>query len=91
MDPKSNQIGGFLFKRLLAHFNIQFSLIKAFGVTIRPPRAPNIKEVIWYPPNHKWNECNCDGAFNHNTNASGYGGIFRNNRGDFLLGFAENL
>lgn len=26
------------------------TIIKVFGVTICPPRAPNIKEVIWSPP-----------------------------------------
>ncbi|XP_058764477.1 uncharacterized protein LOC131637902 [Vicia villosa] len=31
-----------------SHLNMQdFALIKSFKVTIRPPRAPNIKEVLW--------------------------------------------
>ncbi|KAI5424642.1 hypothetical protein KIW84_030724 [Lathyrus oleraceus] len=65
-----------------------FVLIKAFGVKIPPPRAPNIKEVIWSPPSRGWFKCNCDGAYSPDTNDSGCGDIFRNNYGDFLLAFA---
>lgn len=40
-----------------------FSLIKALNVTIHPPRAPTIKEVISNPHIFNWIKCNCDGAF----------------------------
>jgi hypothetical protein len=40
----------------------EFSILKACKVTIRPPRAPNIKEVIWSPPMVSWIKVNTDGA-----------------------------
>ncbi|KAI5439831.1 hypothetical protein KIW84_025264 [Lathyrus oleraceus] len=67
------------------------TIIKAFGVTICPPRAPNIKEVIWSPPKPGWIKCNCDEAFNASFNIVGAGGIFRNHLGDFVFGFAEKI
>ncbi|KAI5413783.1 hypothetical protein KIW84_058070 [Lathyrus oleraceus] len=41
-----------------------FTTLKDFSVTIRPPKATNIKEVLWSPPNLEWTKCNCDGVFN---------------------------
>lgn len=31
-----------------------FAIIKKFNVNIHPPRAPQIKEVIWHPPFRNW-------------------------------------
>ncbi|CAL5194869.1 unnamed protein product [Lathyrus oleraceus] len=68
-----------------------FVLIKAFDVKISPPRAPNIKEVIWSPPSRGWLKCNCDEAYSPDTNDNGCGDIVRNNCGDFLLALAIYL
>lgn len=68
-----------------------FSFIKSVGVTIRPPCAPNITEVLWCPPFSGWIKGNCDVSYCSNSNDSGCGGIFRNNGGDSMLAFAENL
>lgn len=68
-----------------------FALIKAFGVQIRPPRAPNITEVLWSPPNLGWVKGNCDNFYCHNTNVNGCGCIFKDTNGDFSLAFIEKL
>jgi hypothetical protein len=64
-----------------------FMILKRFKVSIYPPRAPIIKEVIWKPPLANWTKCNTDGTYT-NTNAA-CGGIFRNHSADFLGCFAE--
>ncbi|XP_058782945.1 uncharacterized protein LOC131657578 [Vicia villosa] len=69
----------------------EFSILKAFKVSIRPPPVLVPKEVLWKPPILDWVKGNCDGAFDSNGPASACGGVFRNNYGDFLLAFAENL
>lgn len=58
---------------------------------VRHPRALNTKKVIWSPLSRGWFKCNCGSAYSLDTNESGCGGIFMNDRGDFLLAFAENL
>lgn len=68
-----------------------FVFLKAFGVTIKPPRAPNIIEVLWTPHLPNWYKFNYDGAFRSITNETGYGRIFRNYKGDFLIAYVVNL
>jgi hypothetical protein len=65
-----------------------FTILKRLNVSIHPPKAPFIKEVIWHPPSINCIKCNTDGASNVST--SSCGGIFRNHNADFLCGFAEN-
>jgi len=65
-----------------------FVILKCFNVSIHPPKAPNIIEVLWKPPPPHWIKCNTDGS--STTLSSGCGGIFRNHDADFLLCFAEN-
>ncbi|XP_058742332.1 uncharacterized protein LOC131614798 [Vicia villosa] len=67
-----------------------FMIIKKFNVAIRPPRAPNIVEVIWKPPPRGWIKINCDGAV-ISSGLSGCGGIGRNSDGVFLGAFASSL
>ncbi|RHN73363.1 putative ribonuclease H-like domain, ankyrin repeat-containing domain-containing protein [Medicago truncatula] len=65
-----------------------FIIMKKFNVSIHPPKAPRIIEVVWHPPIFDWIKCNTDGAA---TNvSSSCGGIFRNKDSMFLLCFAEN-
>lgn len=65
-----------------------FTIIKKFNITLHPPRAPQIIEVLWHPPILNWIKCNSDGS--STSISSGCGGIFRNHNSDFLLCFAEN-
>ncbi|GAU50302.1 hypothetical protein TSUD_409180 [Trifolium subterraneum] len=66
----------------------EFSILKNFNVTIHPPKAPVIKEIVWQPPIANWVKCNLDGA--SNLTSSSYGGIFGNSDVDLLGCFAEN-
>ncbi|GAU10595.1 hypothetical protein TSUD_419630, partial [Trifolium subterraneum] len=66
-----------------------FSILKKFMITVHPPRAPIIKEVLWQPPPSDWWKCNTDGAFNSVT--ASCGGVFRNHHADFVVAFAEKV
>ncbi|GAU44578.1 hypothetical protein TSUD_139510 [Trifolium subterraneum] len=68
---------------------LDFSILKKFNVTIHPPKAPDIKEVIWHPPIGLWLKCNTDGASNNLT--ASCGGIFRNSNSEFICGFVDNI
>jgi len=65
-----------------------FIILKKLNISIHPPKAPKIIEVIWTPPILHWIKCNTDGSANHLT--SSRGGIFRDKDSKYLLGFAEN-
>jgi ribonuclease HI len=67
----------------------EFTILKAFNISIHPPRSVLVKEVLWCPPIHSWIKGNCDGAFASGKAACG--GIFRNSLGQFLGCFAEGL
>jgi len=68
-----------------------FSFLKHFDVTIKPPKPQTIKEVIWNPPIFNWIKCNTDGASLGNPGQAACGGLFRNSSSDFIGGFAVNL
>lgn len=68
-----------------------FVFINAFNVLVHPPRAHNTKEVIWSPPSRGLLKCNCDIAFNPDTNVCGCRGIFRNYHDTFLLASVDKL
>ncbi|CAJ2661751.1 unnamed protein product [Trifolium pratense] len=75
--------------KLLASGSIRdFSILKYFNINIHPPKAPQIKEVIWCLPSHGWIKCNTDGAATLVT--SSCGGIFRNYLADLVCCFAQN-
>lgn len=65
-----------------------FIVLKKFGVSLHPPNAPKIIEVVWNPPIFNWIKCNTDGSSTNNHSACG--GIFRDSQAKFLLCFAEN-
>jgi len=67
----------------------EFSILKAFNVSINPPKISVVKEVIWSPPIAGWIKCNCDRAFT--AGKASCGAIFRNAKGQFLGCFAEGL
>ena len=66
-----------------------FSILKAFNVSIHPPKPLLVKEVIWSPPISGWIKGNYDGAFAAGKAACG--AIFRNSMGQFMGCFAEGL
>jgi len=66
-----------------------FSLLKKFDITLHPPRAPKIIEVICHPPMDPWIKCNTDGCSTESAASSR--GIFRNANFEMLLCFAEKL
>jgi ribonuclease HI len=66
-----------------------FSILKKFSITLHPPKAPSIKEVLWAPPPLGWLKCNTDGALN--ATAASCGGVFRNHHSLFVVAFAEKL
>jgi len=59
----------------------EFNIMKYFNVSIKPPRAPIIREVIWMPPLDTWIKINTDGSYVKNPAKASIGGIFRNNAG----------
>ena len=70
---------------------LEFSILKACKVNIKPPRASLIKEVIWAPPMLSWVKVNIDGASIKNPTRAATGGIFRNYEGVCLGGFSQFL
>ncbi|GAU31744.1 hypothetical protein TSUD_146310 [Trifolium subterraneum] len=66
-----------------------FRILKHFNISIHPPRAPCIKEIIWKPPCASWVKCNSDGASTHAS--SSCGGIFRNHHADFYVALQKTL
>jgi len=66
-----------------------FQILKKFSISIHPPRAPQIKEVIWNPPLPTWTKGNTDGSANSLSSACGI--IFRNCLSDCILCVAENI
>ena len=78
-------------KLLASSSMLEFTFLKAFNCKINPPKHNIIKEVIWHPPISNWIKCICDGAASGSTGLSSCGGMFRDNQGLFLGGFAEGL
>jgi len=66
-----------------------FAIIKKFKVNIHPPRAPQIKEVLWQPPPINWIKGNIDGSASIVASACGI--VFRNSDADCILCISENL
>lgn len=44
--------------------------------------------VKWYPPTHPFDKLNIDGSFNAETQNGGSGDVFKNSKGDWILGFS---
>lgn len=61
--------------------------MKTCKVNIKPPKAPCIKEVIWFPPFHSWIKVNTDGASVQNPSRAAASGIFKNSDGVCLAQF----
>lgn len=56
---------------------------------IHPTRVVFVKEVICHPCILNWLKFNYNGSVDSHT--SGSGDIFRDNKGNFILGFAEPI
>ncbi|XP_058733389.1 uncharacterized protein LOC131604997 [Vicia villosa] len=67
-----------------------FEILKRFKIIIRPPRAPNIWEVLWQPPPGTWTNLNYDGA-SLSSGVSACGVISKDNQGSFLGAIASPL
>lgn len=68
---------------------IDFQILKKFNISIHPPKAPVIKEVIWHPPLINWVKANTDGSASSTNSACGV--IFNNCDAECLLCVYENL
>jgi len=66
-----------------------FVILKKFEVTLHPPKAPRIIEVLWKHPPPFWVKCNTDKSTTDHTAACG--GIFRDHLSDILLCFPEKV
>jgi len=84
-------LSGNLTSKTAASNMLEFTILKACKVNIKPPRASLIKEVIWAPPMHSWVKVNTDGASVKNPTRAAPGGIFRNSDGVSLGGFSKFL
>ncbi|OIT04122.1 hypothetical protein A4A49_53967 [Nicotiana attenuata] len=51
----------------------------------------NAIHIKWEPPPNRSYELNTDGAACHKTGVGGAGGVFRNNRGDCVLGHIRGV
>jgi hypothetical protein len=70
---------------------VDFRILKAFNVSLHPPKAPSIKEVVWLPPIVSWVKCNTDGAALGSPGLASCAGVFRDHNAHFLGCFTENL
>jgi ribonuclease HI len=68
-----------------------FTFLKLFSITIHHPRIPIIREIIWQPPLGNWTKCNTHDASCGNPGNASCGGVFRDDKADFLFAFAEPL
>jgi hypothetical protein len=68
-----------------------FEILKFFKIVIHHPRPARIIEVLWSPPLVGWFKCNTDGTSMGNPGLAACGGLFRNHRGGYVGGFAQNL
>jgi len=69
----------------------EFSILKAFNITIHPPKAPKIIEALWQPPLLDWIKCNTNGAASGIPSMAACGILFRNNEAEYIGCFAQNL
>ena len=65
-----------------------FVILKAFNVTINPPKTPTVIEVVWQPTIFDWIKCNTDSVASGMSGLAGSGGIFRDCNADHLGSFA---
>lgn len=65
-----------------------FSLIKAFNVTIHLSRTSTIKKIICNMLILNLIKCSCDGSYTNFPTTIGSRGIFRDCRRNFILTFA---
>lgn len=64
-----------------------FSIIKNFKITLHPPKASKIIEVLWLPPTRGWLKCNMNGPYSNSLASCGR--FFRDEHQDLFYAFSE--
>lgn len=64
-------------------------LMDIFHLAPKPFLIPKIRMVLWVPPNVDEIKLNTDGVSRGNPGIASGGGVFRNHKGDFVLGFSH--
>jgi len=83
----STSLAGNLTSKKASSTMLDFTILKKFNVSLHPPKAPKIIEVLGILPSLIGsNETNGSAT----TNTSARGGIFRDKEAKFLLCFVEN-
>ncbi|KAF9600764.1 hypothetical protein IFM89_012208 [Coptis chinensis] len=82
---RTSGIGCHLSPILLNGMAIGQAILKGWGVTIKFPKAPQIKTCFWKAPNHYTIKINCDGVARGNPGPATIGATLRNSKGDFHL------
>ncbi|RZC78205.1 hypothetical protein C5167_002407 [Papaver somniferum] len=50
-----------------------------------------VVKVKWERPDNGWSKLNFDGSVKHKSGLGSIGGVVRNHKGDFLLGYSEPI
>lgn len=66
------------------------TILKTLKVDIKLPKAPIVKEVVWFPPNLHWTKGHTDEAAVRNPDQASARRIFRNSDGGCLDYFVQN-
>ncbi|XP_058741713.1 uncharacterized protein LOC131614101 [Vicia villosa] len=68
-----------------------FSLLKKFGIQIKPKAQTATLEVLWSPPIVGWMKCNIDGVVLGNPRLAACGGLFRDHNANHVVSFCDFL
>ncbi|KAF1880456.1 hypothetical protein Lal_00011514 [Lupinus albus] len=74
-----------------SYLSAKFSTLRDFNVSIKYSNAPNIIEVVWFPPTLGRIKINTNGATYGSPGHVGGGEIFRDNSGEILGYFANYM
>lgn len=80
---------GFISSGVASSSMQEFTFLIFFSVDVKPPKAPRIKEVCWFPSSRFWIKCNTDGAARGCPGPAASGGLFRGSDAAFLGGFSS--
>jgi hypothetical protein len=69
----------------------EFSILKTFNINLKPPKAPEIREIIWHPPAVNWIKGNTDGTAADTPSKAVCGGLLRTHNAECIGCFSQNL